>query len=321
MHPNRSNFKAGYDLVNQKFSVLDYGEIRLVDYIGSDEDIVANARTSYHPDSTRKLSDDETLIRYLFRHRHTTPAQTGIGLKLYVKLPIFVERQWVRHRTASHNEVSARYSAMPEEYYIPPPEQVCHQDKKNRQGRAEPLPLQQAEHFRTDLDLQCSSAFSDYRVALRWGMARETARLGLPLNTYTEKVWWMDLHNLFHFLKLRMDKHAQWEIREYANIIGEHIVAKLWPISWQAFLDYELNAMRLTALDIEAIRRITEYPAACKTQDEIEQLNLLPNQWLERWKESERGAKDCVVGALKRNRERDEFFAKAIHLGIVADNP
>lgn len=232
--------------------VLDHGFVQLLDVMGDDAAIEEAARVSYDAGAaSRKVSDTRGLIRYLMRHRHTSPFEM-CEVKLRIKLPIFVERQWVRHRMASLNEVSARYSVLPEEFYVPEPDQVCHQSKTNKQGRA--APIDDSSRFRDALAGHSRSAFEDYRTAIDgYDIARETARIGLPLGTYTEKVWKIDLHNLLHFLSLRLHPHAQFEIRVYAETIAE-IVQRWVPLTWEAFEDYRLGAVTLSRDEVETVR-------------------------------------------------------------------
>lgn len=226
--------------------VLDFGFVELLDLMGDDLAIEEAARVSYAK-GTRAVSDRRNLIRYMMRHRHTSPFEM-VEIKLRVKLPIFVERQWVRTRTANMNEVSARYSELPAEVYIPEPEQVCHQSKTNRQGRGEPVGREAAQAFRTALLTGAGFSFDAYRTALQADVARETARVGLPLGTYTEKIWKIDGHNLLRFLQSRLDMHAQWEIRRYAEAIAE--IVRVWlPLTWEAFVDYRLQAVTLSRIE------------------------------------------------------------------------
>lgn len=222
--------------------------------MGDDAAIVEAARTSYQQ-GTKKTSDDRTLLRYLFRHHHATPFE-ACCVKLHVKLPIFVERQWVRHRAAGFNEVSARYSVLPEEFYIPEPDVVCEQSGTNKQGRGDAAAETVASHFRDKVACDGHNSFITYHEAIEKGLAREISRISLPLGTYTEKVWWCNLRMLLHFLGLRMDSHAQWEVRQYANIIGNELVAKLFPDTFGAFEDYQLNALTLSAPEIQFIRNL-----------------------------------------------------------------
>lgn len=242
-----------HPLLNREFKVLDHGSVTLVDFMGTDQDIIATARNCYK--TAVKRSDDETLLRYLMRHFHSTPFER-CRIALHVKLPIFVERQWVRHRTAGQNEVSGRYSELPEETYLPPHEDVCYQSAENRQGRSGVVDAVAYEKFRQGCLESSSVAFENYHEALADNIARETARINLPLSTYTEKTWWMDLHNIMHFLSLRMDSHAQKEIRVYADIIGKEIIAQLYPMTWQAFLDYRLNAEKFSAPELTLLSKV-----------------------------------------------------------------
>lgn len=239
-----------FDKYADPIPVLDHGFVQLLDVMGDDLTIEEAARVSYQ-NGTRKVSDTRGLLRYLLRHRHTTPFEMA-SISLRVKLPIFVERQWVRHRMASTNEMSARYSELPEEFYVPEADQVCHQDKKNKQGRAEPFEAERAEDFRRACGVAGSLDFSAYRAWLAAGLARETARINLPLSTYTMKVWSTDAHNLLHFLALRMDAHAQYEIRVYAHAIAS-IVADWLPLTWEAFEDYRLGAVSFSRMEAKAL--------------------------------------------------------------------
>lgn len=233
-----------------KHPVLDHGHVTLIDYMGNDQAIEQAARISFNSEG-RTPDDTSKLLRYMFNHRHTSPTEQ-CHLRLHVKLPIFVERQWARHRTGKWNEASARYQKLPEEAYMPDANQVCYQSTENKQGRAGRVEMQYNDWFRDTLDSVNKDAFNVYEQAAKDGVALETARLALPVNTYTEKIWCMDLHNLFHFLSLRMDSHAQWEIRQYANVIGD--IVKAWaPISYQAFMDYEFNARRFSAVELDAL--------------------------------------------------------------------
>jgi thymidylate synthase (FAD) len=244
---NRTDLLAKYA---EPIPVLDYGFVQLLDVMGDDEGIEEAARVSYQA-GTRKVSDTRGLLRYLLRHRHTTPFEMA-AIKLRVKLPIFVERQFIRHRMASTNEMSARYSELPEEFYVPEPDQVCHQDKKNKQGRAEAFSFDAAQGFRRLCSVKGAEAFGDYRLVLHHGLARETARINLPLSTYTMKVWSTDAHNLLHFLALRLDAHAQYEIRVYAEAIAR-IVADWLPITWEAFEDYRLGSASFSRVERQAL--------------------------------------------------------------------
>ena len=247
--------------------VLDHGFVRVIDYMGDDAAIVQAARVSYGA-GTRQARDDRGLIRYLMRHRHSTPFEM-CEIKLHVKLPIFVARQWIRHRTANVNEYSARYSVMDREFYIPAPEQLAAQSSANRQGRGETLEGEEAAEVLRLLRDDAAQTYDNYQRMLnqtfegetieegRRGLARELARMNLTANVYTQWYWKTDLHNLFHFLSLRADPHAQYEIRVYADAIGA--LTKAWvPAAWEAFEDYRLGGAHLSRAGIEAVKRMIE---------------------------------------------------------------
>jgi thymidylate synthase (FAD) len=242
--------------------VLDHGFVELVDLMGDDQAIEDAARVSYG-EGTRKVNETRGLLRYLVRHKHTSPLE-AIEIKLRVKLPIFVERQWARHRTAHWNEISARYSELPEEFYIPDYDQICYQSTDNKQGRSGPVEEGLAKTFREELLLGCSDRFQDYKQHCEEGIARETTRIGLPLGTYTEKIWKIDGKNLLGFLALRCDHHAQWEIRQYANVIAK--IVEVWcPLLWQAFVDYWLEAVTVSRMELGILREIVGEWAALHT--------------------------------------------------------
>jgi len=228
----------GDELLDKEFKVLDKGFVRLVDYYGSDERIVQAARVSYGEGTTSYRRDRE-LIRYLLENEHTSPFEQVV-FTFHVKLPIFVARQWVRHRTARLNEISGRYSVLSDDYYIPEPDRIRTQDKLDHQSSSDDaLPPEIQKEVVSLIEAACENAYKTYNRMLELGVAREVSRVVLPLSIYTEWYWQMDLHNLFHFLKLRLDKHAQWEIRQYAKVIGK-IVEKIVPISYEAFKDFVL---------------------------------------------------------------------------------
>jgi thymidylate synthase (FAD) len=231
-------------LLGRRFDVLDHGFVRVIDYMGDDAAVVQAARVSYGEGTTTTRSD-RGLIDYLMRHRHTTPFEM-CELKLHVKLPVFVARQWIRHRMANVNEASARYSVMTREFYLPSPESVALQARDNKQGRGAAVDPHTAASFIEVLTNVSLSARDDYDGALEAGIARELARIGLTLNTYTEWYWKIDLHNLLHFLRLRSDGHAQAEIRAYANVIGD-VVEQWVPHTWAAWVEHVRDAPRLSA--------------------------------------------------------------------------
>lgn len=239
------------DIRGTEVKVLDHGFVRLVDYMGGDDDIVAAARVSYGK-GTKKKREDRGLIRYLMRHMHTTPFEM-VEFKFHVKLPIFIARQWIRHRTANVNEYSGRYSVMEDEFYVPPADQVKGQSKKNRQGRDDTeISPEAQEQFLSFLNSSNDHLYEEYQKALKGGVARELARINLPLSLYTQWYWKIDLHNLFHFLKLRLDPHAQWEIQQYALAMAE-MVKQVVPVAWEAFEDYQLNSQSFSLVELKTI--------------------------------------------------------------------
>ena len=241
-------------ILGQPFPVLDDGFVRAIDYMGGDAAIVQAARVSYGA-GTKRLSEDRALIRYLMRHAHTTPFQM-CELKLHVRVPMDCWRQWIRHRTASVNEYSTRYSIAIDAASKTAAHDWRGQATTNRQGSGASLDSDVGEKLSTrEAELHAfTRAVYDERIAV--GVAREQARKDLPLSTYTEAYWKIDLHNLFHFLALRMDAHAQAEIRAYAAIIGKEIVARWCPVAWEAFCDYRLRALTVSKLEIELIARV-----------------------------------------------------------------
>lgn len=247
--------------------VLDHGFVRVIDYMGDDAAIVQAARVSYGR-GTRRVSEDAGLIRYLMRHRHSTPFEM-CEIKFHVKLPIFVARQWIRHRTANVNEYSARYSILDREFYIPAPEHLAAQSASNRQGRGTVLDGDEAARVLDLLREDATRTYDHYVEMLnedeagaprdpgRQGLARELARMNLTLNTYTQWYWKADLHNLFHFLSLRADAHAQYEIRVYAEAMMQTVEAWV-PLAAAAFRDYRLGAVTLSAGMLEVVRRMLD---------------------------------------------------------------
>jgi thymidylate synthase (FAD) len=247
--------------------VLDHGFIRVIDYMGDDSAIVQAARVSYG-NGTRRVSEDEGLIRYLMRHRHTTPFEM-CEIKFHIKLPIFIARQWIRHRMASVNEYSARYSILDREFYIPDSKNLAAQSASNRQGRGDILDPSEAGMVLDILREDAIRCHDNYLVMLnedengnkvnstKKGLARELARMNLTLNTYTQWYWKIDLHNLLHFLSLRADSHAQYEIRAYAGVML-NIVEAWVPLAVKAFRDYRLNAVTFSAQMVDVLRRMMD---------------------------------------------------------------
>lgn len=237
--------------------VLDHGFVRVVDYMGDDAAITQAARVSYGK-GTRSVQNDEGLIRYLMRHWHSTPFEM-CEVKLHVKLPVFVARQWIRHRTANVNEYSARYSILDREFYVPAPEHVAAQSSVNNQGRGAALEGDEAARVLETLKSDAERCYDHYEEMIsqegQQGLARELARMNLPASIYTQWYWKVDLHNLFHFLRLRADAHAQYEIRVYAEAIGD-IVRDWVPFAYRAFEDYRLGAASLSAQMMTCLRRM-----------------------------------------------------------------
>lgn len=286
------------EILGETLPVLDDGFVRVIDYMGDDGAVVQAARVSYGA-GTKQVSDDRGLIRYLLRNHHTTPFEM-CELKLHVRVPMDAWRQWIRHRTASVNETSTRYSIAIDAAQRTPQASWRFQATSNRQGSEGRLDAAAgAELTQQERELQ-RHARTVYQERLERGVAREQARKDLPLCTYTEAYWKMDLHNLLHFLALRMDSHAQQEIRAYATLIGEQIVARWVPLTWEAFDDYRLGAVGLSRLE-------TAIAAALGAGDRQEALAIARDAgWLERGKKG-----------LLRNRERDETEAKLTRLNLA----
>jgi len=286
-----------------KFPVLDDGFVCLVDVMGDDQSVVQAARVSYG-EGTRKVSDDRGLIRYLMRHRHSTPFEMA-EIKLLVRVPMDCWRQWIRHRTANVNEYSTRYSLAIDAAQTTPPDQWRLQAASNRQGSEGVMPTESGQALSAaEADFQ-RQARALYEARIAQGVAREQARKDLPLSTYTEAYWKIDLHNLLHFLALRMDAHAQWEIRQYATTIGEQIVAPLYPLVWEAFVDYRLKALALSRLDCELIARLAARlaDAGRAVAGEEDFLAVQDASWV----------------GVARSRERDECRGKLLRLGLLKE--
>jgi len=261
----RATVPALEEILYQALPVLDHGFVRVIDYMGDDGAVVQAARVSYGK-GTRKVSEDRGLINYLMRHRHTTPFEM-CEIKYHVKLPIFVARQWIRHRTANVNEYSARYSILDKEFYVPAPAQLAAQSASNRQGRGDTLEGEAAARVLSLLREDAERNYAHYVEMLneneagdaidkgRVGLARELARMNLTLNVYTQWYWKTDLHNLLHFLSLRADAHAQYEIRVYAEAMLETV--KRWvPLVHDAFVQYRLGGVHLSAAGLAIVKRL-----------------------------------------------------------------
>ena len=261
----RATVPALEDILHQPLAVLDHGFVRVIDYMGDDAAVVQAARVSYGR-GTRKVSEDRGLINYLMRHRHTTPFEM-CEIKFHVKLPVFVARQWIRHRTANVNEYSARYSVLDREFYIPAPEQLAAQSSANRQGRGAVLAGDEARQVLDILRDDSTRTYDHYLWMLnegedggaadadRDGLARELARMNLTLNVYTQWYWKIDLHNLMHFLMLRADPHAQYEIRAYADAMID-VVKKWVPFAHEAFEEHRLHGTRLSRSGMGVVKRM-----------------------------------------------------------------
>jgi len=287
----------------KKFPVLDDGFVCLVDVMGDDAAVVQAARVSYGV-GTKKVSDDRTLIRYLMRHRHTTPFEMA-DIKFLVRVPMDCWRQWIRHRTASVNEYSTRYSVAIDAAQTTPEDEWRTQATGNRQGSGDALPHDTgAKLSAAELEL-LTKAREVYEERLAAGVAREQARKDLPLSTYTEAYWKINLHNLLHFLALRMDAHAQEEIRLYATTIGEQIVKPLFPVVWEAFEDYRFHGAELSRLEQAVIQRLMQHASAEHRAPPFSETEFLAAQD-ESWRN------------LQRSRERDECRAKLVALGMLA---
>ena len=245
---------AAEALLDKEIKVLDKGFVRLVDYLGSDDRIVQAARVSYGA-GTKTVREDAGLIDYLIAHDHTSPFE-HVVLELHCKMPIFVARQWVRHRTARINEISGRYSVMTDEFYVPASEQVQFQSTDNKQGRStEEVPAELRQKVIELLRKDQGNVYASYEEMLKDNIARELARINLPLSLYTEWYWQMDLHNLFHFLRLRLDTHAQWEIRVYAEAIAG-LAQAVAPLAYVAFERHMLKGKHFSGDEMETLRKI-----------------------------------------------------------------
>jgi len=286
------------EMLGVALRVLDDGFVRLIDYMGDDSAVVQSARVSYGA-GTKRVQDDRGLIRYLMRQSHTTPFEM-CEVKFHVRVPMDVWRQWIRHRTANVNEYSTRYSVAINTAQRTPPDEWRLQSTENKQGSMGLVPKQSGEALSTsEVEIQ-SAAREVYEARLKAGVAREQARKDLPLSTYTEAYWKIDLHNLLHFLNLRMDARAQEEIRRYAAVIGEQIVAKWVPLVWEAFLDFQRHGMHLSRIENEIlVALIGGSPDRARA---IAESNGLV-----------RVGKD---GVLVRNREREELETKFRRFGL-----
>jgi thymidylate synthase (FAD) len=277
----RATVPALEDMLYTPFPVLDHGFVRIIDYMGDDSAIVQAARVSYGK-GTKKITEDAGLIKYLMRHRHSTPFEM-CEIKFHIKLPIFVARQWIRHRTANVNEYSARYSILDKEFYLPSPEHLAAQSSQNRQGRDDIITGAQAQHILGMLKEDSLRCYDNYEYMLneneadptRLGLARELARMNLPVNFYTQWYWKIDLHNLMHFLSLRADSHAQYEIRAYADVMVNML--KAWmPIAYEAFEEYRMYGANFSRTGLSVIKRMLSGETVTQ-----ENSGLSPREWRE----------------------------------------
>ncbi len=272
-------------------SVLDHGFIRVIDYMGDDNAIVQAARVSYGK-GTKKVNEDAGLIRYLMRHRHSTPFEM-CEIKFHIKLPIFIARQWIRHRTANVNEYSARYSVLAKEFYIPDHQQIAPQSKANHQGRSDAeLSTEESQHVLNLLRRDAEQCYDHYTEMMnedesgniidpeKTGLARELARMNLTLNYYTEWYWKTDLHNLLHFLSLRADSHAQYEIRCYADVMLD-IVKKWCPVAFDAFMEYRINAVTFSGKEMAALKYHNFDRNELIIHDNINLFGFSNGEWME----------------------------------------
>ncbi len=283
-------------ILGRTFHVLDDGFVRVLDYMGDDQAIVHAARISYGR-GTKRVQEDRGLIRYLMRHWHTTPFEM-CEIKFHLRVPMDCWRQWIRHRTANVNEYSTRYSVAIDAALHTSPEGWRSQATENRQGSGPLLDTEVGTHLsRREAELQ-RQAREVYEERLALGVAREQARKDLPLSTYTEAYWKIDLHNLLHFLALRLDTHAQHEIRSYAEVIGHQVVSRWCPIAWEAFLEYRLNAMYLSAVERRVVAALTSGDAE-RAATVAREARLLPRD-----------------GPPRPNRERAELEEKLRILGL-----
>ena len=285
----RVTVKALEKILYKSFKILDHGFVRVIDYMGNDTSIVQAARVSYGK-GTKKLNQDKSLINYLISHRHSTPFEMN-EIKFHVKLPIFVARQWIRHRTANVNEYSARYSILDKEFYIPKNENLKPQSKSNNQGRSGDLSSTEIKSYSKIIKDNSRIGFENYSKLLnedesgrmiddsKKGLARELSRMTLPLNSYTQWYWKIDLHNFMHFLSLRFDPHAQYEIRVYAEVMME-ILKKWVPLTYEAFVSNRLNSLTMSSHGVEYIKSLIKRRKSIPkniSKRELERINKIFN--------------------------------------------
>lgn len=275
--------------------VLNHGFVYLVDYMGNDAAIEQAARVSYGA-GTRQVSETRGLIRYLLRHAHTTPFEM-VEVKFHAKMPIFVARQWIRHRTANVNEMSARYSVLPDQFYVPESEVIQLQSENNKQGRGEAADDETREETQRFLAMDAHQAYEHYTEMIERGVARELARSNLPVSIYTEWYWKIDLHNLMHFLRLRLDSHAQHEIQVFGRAMAK-IVSEAFPLAWEAFEDYVLYSEKFSKIELEVLKEFLR--ASLSDQDNAATITRITQNL-----------------GMTNSRELSELFDKFKTLGVV----
>jgi len=282
-------------LIDKHLPVLDHGFVRLVDYLGGDQRILQAARVSYGS-GTKSVRQDKALINYLYRNLHTSPFEQVV-LTFHCKLPIFVARQWIRHRTARLNELSGRYSVMSDEFYVPDASRVALQSEDNKQGSGESIAPAQARRVLELLKSGQDRAYAEYSGLVDDGIARELARINLPLSLYTEWYWQIDLHNLFHFLRLRLDSHAQYEIRAYGEALAKCAKA-VAPLAYDAFEEHGLYGARLSRRELKLIRAVFE-KAGIDAQSDLSGFTKLPKRRLAEFKQKLWGTSDEAAEEIK----------------------
>ncbi|MBM4183080.1 MAG: FAD-dependent thymidylate synthase [Gemmatimonadetes bacterium] len=315
MDTKRSTIPAAEEILGKYYRVLDHGFVALVDYMGSDEAVEQAARVSYGA-GTRKVSETRGLIRYLRRHRHTTPSEM-VEFKFHCAMPMFVARQWIRHRTASVNELSARYSLMPLLFYTPKAEQFELQSRSNKQGREGGAPAEVYREAIERWERLRADASDTYRWMVEEDVARELARIDLPVSMYTQWYWKVDLHNLLHFLSLRVDPRAQWEIQEFARAIAG-MVKRVAPLSYEAWVDYDLEARPLTRAERDILSRLVDASSeaiaarggARVSKDDMKQAGLAPREVRELLEKLQAPARPDFELDLARFRSAEEVSAE-----------
>ncbi|HEY3494955.1 MAG TPA: FAD-dependent thymidylate synthase [Polyangiaceae bacterium] len=318
---------GGEEILGLYFPVLDHGFVALVDYMGTDECIERAARVSYGY-GTRKASQTRGLIRYLRRHLHTTPSEM-VELKFHCCMPMFIARQWIRHRSANVNEYSGRYSLMPMLFYTPSAEQLQTQSRSNNQGRSgEQVPAAVHGEALRRWELIRSESRGAYEWLTGESVARELARIDLPLSTYTQWYWKIDLHNLLHFLKLRVDRHAQWEIQEYGRVMAG-MLKRVAPLSYEAFIDYDVSGARLSRMELDALRRLVSVEGeglrardtAALSKGDLDQLGLAPREARELLDKLQAAETPDFELDLAKARPPEEFAARFAAAVPTIDKP